>query len=201
MSLTGGEQSDREVTGMAVMETLGEAPNTQWLTALLSALPVAAAICDETLRLLAVNSAFCATLERPAGLLIGTCAGGLLELGAWEVDLELDQLPLEPGQSRSTPVRAPRTDAPATELTLTLSRLDAPTERALHLLTLQRHSTSADDTFRDAASSDTALLVRSRPLLSLKDDAISIVAVHPGPPHGLGVHRQLERCPPQRVAT
>jgi diguanylate cyclase (GGDEF)-like protein/PAS domain S-box-containing protein len=193
MSLIDGEQADRALTDLAVMATLGETPSAQWLTALLSALPVAAAIADETLRLLAVNTAFGAMLERPAAALIGTCAGGLFVLDAWEVDLELDQLPLESGQSRSTPARAPRSDGPAAELTLTLSRLDAPTERALHLLTLQRPTASADDPFRDTGSSDAGVRIRSRPILSVADEGVPIMAVCPGAPHGTAARQQLER--------
>lgn len=140
MSTEHGTHTEIELTDGAVLDTLARAPSLPWLNARLAAMPAAAAIADETLCLLAVNPACCAVLERSSAALLGARTASLLGLEALERDFELRQLPLAPGVSRTVPARVRRLDGSTSELTLTIARLELPSERALHLVTLQTHA-------------------------------------------------------------
>ena len=193
MSTECGTQPASELSGEAVLATLDAAPTQQWLNGLLAALPMAAAIADEALCLLAVNPAFCAVLERSESALIGVRVGALLSLQAWESDFELRHLPLEPGRSRFAPAHVRRLDGTNAELTVTLAGLNAPTERPLHLMTLQMQSNSRWATDEMPAASESEVPILCRPLLDAAGRSVPILALQSGLLRGADVRRQIER--------
>ena len=192
MSTAQGIRASDELTDASVLERLGETPSAAWLNALLAALPMAAAIADEALCLLAVNPAFCAVLERTSETLMGARAGALLGLDAWENDLELRHLPLEPGRTHAVAARVRRLDGSTAELTLTVARLSVPTERPLHLVTLQTQAAITAEAPTSAAPQAEAP-IRSRPLVDLADKPLPILIVEPDLLRGTDPRRQLER--------
>jgi hypothetical protein len=193
MSTERGTQPASELSGEAVLATLDATPAQPWLHGLLAALPMAAAITDEALCLLAVNPAFCAVLERSAHALLGVRAGALLSLEAWERDFELRHLPLEPGRSRSAPAHARRLDGTTAELTVTLAGLDAPSERPLHLMTLQLQGTPPSAPEEMPASIESEVPILCRPLLDASGRPVPILALQSGLLRGADVRRQIER--------
>jgi PAS domain S-box-containing protein/diguanylate cyclase (GGDEF)-like protein len=193
MSTDRGTQAASELSGEALLATLDAAPTRQWLNGLLAALPLAAAIADETLCLLAVNPAFCALLERDEPALLGMRADALLGVEAWARDFELRHLPLEPGRSRCAAAYARRLDGTSSDLTVTLAGLKAPSDRTLHLMTLQTHgkAPSAAVEMPDAAGGDLPILCR--PLLDTAGHPVPILALQSGLLRGADARRQIER--------
>jgi PAS domain S-box-containing protein/diguanylate cyclase (GGDEF)-like protein len=135
-------QADSQLAEALLTDALGDTPSEQWLSALLSALPTPAAIVDGTLGIVAANAPLCALLKRSAGELAGAPCLELLGMESWDSDPQAPQLPLELKQSLTRPARIRRSDGSLALAQVTLSRIAAPAQQPVHLLTLHKVRTA-----------------------------------------------------------
>ena len=174
----------------AVLTVLGETPSAVWLKALLSAVPVAAAIADETLRVLALNPAFGATLDRSDDAIVGARMDDLLGL---EREWAAHARAPEPGGTREFTARVSRVDGTAADLIVTVACLEVLTERSLHLVTLRPQSVMPPDAAPGTAEPQCDAPIRSRTLLDLAGRPQPFLIVEGDLVHGAEPSRQLER--------
>ena len=107
-----------------------------WSRAFLAAVPLPAAICDDTLRLAAVNSEFCATIDLPPEALIGLHIDALPGLETVKLEPVSDDLGSHIAHSGARLAYLSRAGQTKTPASITISPLNTPTGRRLQLVIL-----------------------------------------------------------------
>jgi len=187
-------KSDSELAETLVSDAIGGTPSEPWLSALLCALPIPAAIVDAAWGVVAANAALCALLKRPVDGLIGEQCLALLGMEGWDSDPEFGQLPLEFDRNLTKAARIRGSHGSVASAQITLARLAAPAERPLHLLTLRM----AQDGWRAPralrpVTYGTGTPLRSWPVTDLAGRSVPMSLALPAAHRGSGTRRLLQR--------
>lgn len=194
MRMNIGERSDPALAEALVTERFGGTPSEQWLQAVLAAVPLPAAIIDEGLCVLAANPALGVLLEQPHEALIGTSAGALLGLDEQAHAPEHGAPPLASAPSHAMAARARHPDGSSVECTVTMSRLEVSTERALHLMTLLEPGRDSHERALWRGDPSAAPAMHARSIVDPFGKSLPMVALEPDGDSDADALRQIERA-------
>lgn len=162
------------------------------LSAVLGAVPLAAALADENLRILAANARFCILLDRPAAEIEGRGAPELLALENPQLVLG-DLRGLPPGQSALAPAQIRRQDGAIESLGLRVAPLELAGSPGMLMLTLHEPEEAHGAEATEPACGHHELGILCRPLADTDGAAMPFLAVLADPEHRTGERRSLER--------